>query len=197
MSETQSEQVLNIETNGNRTAPYSNADIAADHPDLVSSADTIRIRWFPWLEKVAPVELLKVDGGYTELAREMFADYAQAVKRDRLAPNDWVATTKDKYSQEWSNGGIFAGELMPDEVGSALAIAQQSAMVQGNQNQHEKTDLEDWIDDILSAEESFSEAELQAFRARGAKRGLARFKIETQTELEVYNELQKKRMNQQ
>ncbi|NET39086.1 MAG: hypothetical protein F6K19_45115 [Cyanothece sp. SIO1E1] len=155
---------------------------------------TLRTRWYPWLLKVAPEPLLKHEGRFTELARTLFSDFAQNVKQGDMKSEDWVVATKTKYAQEWGSAGVIEGELMPDEVGGVLALMQS----QNTNLQHlidtEMRDLQDFIDQVNETETNFSEAELQAFRANGAKRGIARFKLETQTELEVYNVLKQKRM---
>lgn len=90
-------------------APYSAQQIAQRHADLKVKEVTVRTRWFPWLEKVAPLALLKDKKGYTELAAEMFDDFAQKVKREGMDSKEWVADAKARFSQEWGNVGIIEG----------------------------------------------------------------------------------------
>lgn len=177
--------------------PYSAQQIAQRHSDLKVKEVTVRTRWFPWLEKVAPLPLLKEKKGYTELAAEMFDDFAQKVKREGMKSEDWVIAAKARFSQEWGNVGVIEGELMPDEVGGALATLQTQGSHLQQQFQAELADLQGFVDQLNEVEEDFSEAELQMFKAKGAMRGVKRFKIETQSELEVLHELRQQRMNGQ
>jgi Asp-tRNA(Asn)/Glu-tRNA(Gln) amidotransferase C subunit len=178
-------------------APYSAQRISQRYPDLKVKEVTIRTRWFPWLLKVAPEPLLKMKNGYTDLAVLMFDDFAQKVKRDGMKSEAWVEDAKARFSQEWGNAGVIEGELMPEEVGGALATLQ----TQGNNLQQafqaELEDLQAFVDQLNEVDEDFSEAELQMFKAKGAMRGVKRFRVETQTELEIYNQLRQQRMKGQ
>ena len=49
------------------TARYTAQEIAQTHNVAES---TVRTRWFEWLVKVAPAELLKDDRGYSERSEE-------------------------------------------------------------------------------------------------------------------------------
>ena len=60
------------------SAHYSAQAIAQTHN---VSESTVRTRWFEWLVKVAPAELLKDDRGYTELARTLFNEFAEVKLR--------------------------------------------------------------------------------------------------------------------
>ena len=55
-------------------APYSGAQLAMElaialRAGFANAESIFRTRWLPWLQKVAPMELLKTEDGYTELAR--------------------------------------------------------------------------------------------------------------------------------
>ena len=175
-------------TVGSTGAHYSAKQLAAEF-NVASS--TLRTRWYPWLEKVAPKDLLKTEAGYTELAHTLFSELAQVDATERPA---WVADAKTRYADEWSNAGVIDAELMPEEVGGVLAMmnnqhnASELAIAQQTQS------IESLIESLQQAENSFSEAELAAFRAAGVQRGLARFQVETQAELETLNHLRTKRM---
>lgn len=175
-------------------APYSTQDIADRYPDIGVKEVTIRTRWFPWLTRVAPEPLLKVGGSYTDLAAELFDDFAQKVKRDGMDSKAWVEDAKQRYSHEWGSVGVIDGELMPEEVGGALALLQTQGSSLQTQLAAEMADLEAFVDQLSNVEDDFSEAELNMFRAKGAMRGVKRFKVETQAELGTYNLLKKKRM---
>ena len=58
----------------------------------------------------------------------------------------------------------------------------------------ELAELDAFIEQVNAAEADFTEAELRTFRATGARRGIQRFKLETQAELETLNRLRQKRM---
>lgn len=107
------------DTSGQR-APYSTVCLAQE---LKVSESTLRKRWFEWLLKVAPEPLLKMEGGYTELARTLFHEFSKVKQRDRKA---WVTDAKARYSAEWSSAGVIDAELMPDEVGGTLALLNES-----------------------------------------------------------------------
>lgn len=83
---------------------------------------------------------------------------------------------------------------MPDNVGSALALMQTNNSNLGALLDEEIGNIEAFLEQLGSAEANFSEAELQSFRMAGARRGIQRFKVETQAELETVNELRQHRM---
>lgn len=175
------------------TAPSTGAHYTAKQlsEEYSIASATLRNRWFPWLKKVAPEQLLKTSDGYTELARTLFSELKEVDTTERSA---WVADAKARYAPEWESAGVIEAELMPDEVGGVLATlnTQQSSAELAIQS--DLQELDGFIDSIKQTEASFSEAEIASFRTKGAKRGIARFKIETQTELEVYNRLQQQRL---
>ncbi|MDJ0704689.1 MAG: hypothetical protein QNJ46_15505 [Leptolyngbyaceae cyanobacterium MO_188.B28] len=174
-----------------QTAHYSAKQIA---DQLQVGESTIRTRWFEWLKKVAPEPLLKDKQGFTELARSLFAEFAQVEKGDRP---QWVADAKARYAQEWGSAGVIEGELMPDQVGGALALLNRRNSSLQQSLETELADLEAFVQQVNEAEADFSQAELEAFRTSGAKRGIVRFKIETQAELEMLNTLRQQRMGGQ
>jgi hypothetical protein len=141
--------------------------------------------------KVAPAELLKDDQGYSELAHSLFAEFSAVAKQERSA---WVADAKAKYSQEWSAVGIIDGELMPEEVGSVLAAMQQRGDHADQEIALQLAAVENFLGDLYRAEVDMSEGEIKTYRANGVQRGLQRFQLETQTELEVLNMLRNKRI---
>jgi hypothetical protein len=173
---------------------YSIQDVAKRYPDIGVKEVTIRTRWFEWLRRVAPERLLKDGGRYTALAVELFDDFAQRVKRERMDSKAWVEDAKHRYSHEWSSAGVLDGELMPEEVGNALAILQTQGSALQTAYQQELADLQAFVDQVNTAEDDFSEAELQRFKTQGALRGVKRFKVETQAELGAYNALRQQRM---
>ena len=122
------------------SARYTAQQIAQTHN---VGESTVRTRWFDWLVKVTPAELLKDNAGYTELARTLFEEFAEIKHSDR---NQWVVDTKARYAAEWSNAGVIEGELMPDSVSSALALHQtQNGMMQQS-IAAELADLESFVD---------------------------------------------------
>ncbi|MEM9485010.1 MAG: hypothetical protein AAGA83_15130 [Cyanobacteria bacterium P01_F01_bin.116] len=155
------------------------------------SDSTVRNRWFPWIAKVAPEPLLKEGKGYTELARSLFAEFAQVPKNER---DVWVEAARSRYSHEWASAGVIEGELMPDSVGGTLALLEVSNAHNDALVKEELGNLEDFLNQIGEVEADFSDAELQSFRMAGARRGIQRFKVETQAELDTLNELRQRRM---
>jgi len=173
---------------------YSIQDIASRYPDIGMKAVTIRTRWFEWLRRVAPEPLLKDGGRYTTLAVELFDDFAQRVKREDMDSKEWVEDAKRRYAPEWGSVGVMEGELMPDEVGNALALVKTQGSALQTTYQKEMADIQAFVEQLNTAEDDFSEAELQRFKAQGALRGVKRFKVETQAELAAYNTLRHQRM---
>jgi hypothetical protein len=173
---------------------YSTQQIASRYPDIGVKEGAIRTRWFVWLERVAPEPLLKQGGKYTDLAAELFDDFAQRVKREGMDSNAWVADAKARFSHEWGSAGVIDGEFMPDEVGNALALLQTQGSSLQSQLAAEMADIEAFVEQLGDVEDEFSQAELDMFRAKGALRGVKRFKVETQAELGTYNLLKKKRI---
>ncbi len=155
------------------------------------SDSTIRNRWFEWICKAAPAELLKDKEGFTELGRTLFAEFAEVKTCDR---DTWVTDAKSRYAQEWSNAGVIEGELMPDSVSSALALRQtQNGMMQQSIAE-ELADLENFVDQLAVTEADFSDAELASFKSAGQRRGMMRYKLELQAEMDAYGQLKQRRM---
>ncbi|MEM6840104.1 MAG: hypothetical protein AAF609_25130 [Cyanobacteria bacterium P01_C01_bin.120] len=102
--------------------------------------------------------------------------------------------TKARYAAECSNAGVIEGELMPDSVSSALALRQtQNGMMQQSITQ-ELADLETFVDQLAVTEADFSDAELASFQSAGQRRGMMRYKLELQAEMDTYSHLKQRRM---
>ena len=186
MNSTDPRTVADIKSHA--SARYTAQQIAQTHN---VGESTVRTRWFDWLLKVAPAELLKDRAGYTELARTLFEEFAEVKHCDR---DTWVTNAKSRYSHEWSNAGVIEGELMPDSVSSALALRQtQNGMMQQSIAQ-ELADLESLVDQLAVTEADFSDAELASFQSAGQRRGMMRYKPELQAEMDTYGQLKQRRM---
>jgi len=170
------------------SARYSAQEIAQTHSVAES---TVRTRWFEWLVKVAPTELLKDGTSYTELARTLFDEFAQVEKCDRKS---WVTDAKSRYAQEWSSAGVIEGELVPEEVGSVLALRQTQTTQMELAVAEQLANLEAMIDQANTAEVNLSEAELKAATTRGQQRAIALHQAELQAELQTTNLLRQRRM---
>ena len=59
-----------------------------------------------------------------------------------------VADAKARYSAEWGSVGIIDGELMPDAVGSALALLQTNNGALNSQLSIELAGLESFVDQL-------------------------------------------------
>ena len=171
-------------------AHYSAKQLATE---LGTSSSNLRTRWFEWVKKVAPEQLLKTEQGYTELARTLLGEFRSVNTAEREA---WVIDAKHRYAHEWESAGVIEAELIPDEVGGVLATLSSQNTSSEIALQKDLEDLDSFIDGLKQAESSFSEAEVARFRLNGAQRGVARFKIEAQAEAEVYNRLQQKKLEQ-
>ncbi|MBE9157011.1 hypothetical protein IQ265_09260 [Nodosilinea sp. LEGE 06152] len=169
-------------------APYSGAQLAGE---LAIAESTLRTRWLPWLERVAPVELLRTEAGYTDLARSLVLEFKQVPSR-KAAREKWVAEAKQRYSREFSLDGLV-GPGVCGELGNALALVRQ----QGSQMQLSATpgfeQLKDLIGQQSKVQADFDAAEVAAMRARGLNRGVQRFQIEVEAEDSAYFELRRLR----
>lgn len=155
------------------------------------SEATIRNRWFEWIAKVAPEPLLKDGSGYTELARTLFEEFSTVKKRER---DRWVTEAKAHYAQEWGSAGVIEGELIPQSVGGALAMLQSNNADASLALAAEMEEALGFNTQLDLVEAEFSEAELEALRLRGARRGILQFKIEAQATTDTYNQLRQKSM---
>ncbi|NEQ51434.1 MAG: hypothetical protein F6K11_15050 [Leptolyngbya sp. SIO3F4] len=175
-----------------RTATEQGTYTAVQLGEQLGVSDaTIRNRWYQWIEQVAPEPLLKQGSTYTELARTLFYEFSRVKHCDR---NQWVTNTKARYAHEWSNAGVIEGELMPDSVSSALALRQtQNGMMQQS-IAADLADLENFVDQLAVTEADFSDAELASFKAAGQRRGIMRYKLELQAEMDTYGHLKQRRM---
>ena len=169
-------------------APYTSAELA---DELAIAESTLRTRWLLWLERVAPVELLKTEAGYTDLARSLALEFKQ-VPSKKAAREKWAAEAKQRYSREFSPDGLV-GPGVCGELGSALALVRQ----QGSQMQQASaTNLEQLkalITQQGQVQADFDAAEVAAMRARGLNRGVQRFQIEAEAEDSTYFELRRLR----
>lgn len=170
---------------------YTAKEIAAEHN--VTDA-TVRNRWFDWLTKVAPVPLLKEGKSYTELAHTLFAEFAAVDKAERPA---WVADAKARYASEWGAVGISDCEIMPDDVGNALALIQTNLALSNSALTAELSQVEKFIETMNAIDETYSEAEVSSWAAAGAKKGIARFKTEQVAEAQTLAALRQQRMGGQ
>ncbi|MEM9008749.1 MAG: hypothetical protein AAGE59_35215 [Cyanobacteria bacterium P01_F01_bin.86] len=169
-------------------APYSGAQLAME---LAIAESTFRTRWLPWLQKVAPMELLKTEDGYTELARSLALEFRQ-VPSKKAQRERWVTEAKERYSREFMPSGITP-EGVSDALGGALALLRD----QGGKLQTEADEqlqlLQALIESQSQVEAEFDEAEIEEMRASGMKRGVTRFQIETEAEDAAYYGLRKAR----
>jgi len=169
-----------------QSARYTAQQIADEHG---VKEVTIRTRWFNWLLEVAPEPLLRDKSGFTELARSLFSDFAQRVKTEGMKSKDWAIDAKARYSQEWASAGVIDGELLPPEVGGALATLQNKAGSLQQKGLQLMERLQRLNEQAAVTSTDFSQGEINLYRARGAVRGMERFEVEVTAELETYNQL--------
>lgn len=170
----------------NHPAPYCSDELASE---LGIAESTLRTRWFSWLQKVAPVELLTMEGGYTELARSLFSEFAQLPSKKK-AREQWVSEAKQRYSREFMPSGVTP-DGVPNELGGALALLQSQGNALQSAADAQLLELQALISQQAQMEAEFDAAEIAAMRAAGAKRGVMRFQIETQEEDAAYYQLRK------
>ncbi|MBD2093168.1 hypothetical protein H6F67_25310 [Microcoleus sp. FACHB-1515] len=175
-------------TPGAHSAHYTAQAIAAEHSDLAKEV-TIRTRWYPWIAKVAPEPLLKTEQGFTELARSLFADYAQHVKRDGMTPTSWVESAKARYSQEWQSAGVIEAEVLPPEVGGTLALASVQVSTLTQTGEERKARLLRMIEQNRSAEGNLSQSRREIAEQRGINAALDEFEIELEAKTRTLNQL--------
>ncbi|MBD2088362.1 hypothetical protein H6F67_00550 [Microcoleus sp. FACHB-1515] len=175
-------------TSSAQARTYTAQAIAAEHEDLAKEV-TIRTRWYPWVAKVAPEPLLKTEHGYTELARSLFADYAQHVKRDGMAPISWVESAKARYSQEWQSAGVIEAEVLPPEVGGTLALASVQVSTLTQRGEERKARLLKLIEQNRSAEGNLSQSRREIAEQRGINAALDEFEIELESKTRTLNQL--------
>lgn len=179
---------VEVVTEINHPAPYTSHELA---DELGIAESTLRTRWLPWITKVAPIELLVTEAGYTELARSLFSEFSQLSKK-KAARERWVGDAKTRYSREFMPGGITP-EGVPDELGSALALLQNRGNVLQSTADDQLQRLQQLIESQAQVEAEFDEAEIAAIRAAGMKRGALRFQIEAEAEDSAYYGLRKAR----
>jgi hypothetical protein len=169
-------------------APYTSAELAGE---LAIAESTLRTRWLPWLERVAPVELLKTTEGYTDLARSLALEFKQ-VPSKKAAREKWAAEAKQRYSREFSPDGLV-GPGVCGELGSALALVKQ----QGSQIQLSATADFERLKALITqqgrVQADFDAAEVAAMQAQGMNRGVQRFQIEAEAEDSTYFQLRRLR----
>lgn len=143
---------------------------------------TIRTRWYPWINKVAPEPLLKKGKSYTELARTLFADLSKFDGSDRA---QWVKGAKQRYSAEWESVGVIEGELMPEEVGGMLALVNQQQESLASSNQSAMADVDAFIDAYKTAEANISKGRKNKLDEEAAAEAIAEFKHKHTRKLQI------------
>ncbi|MBE9067183.1 hypothetical protein IQ260_11000 [Leptolyngbya cf. ectocarpi LEGE 11479] len=198
MNSTQADVTPHVRQNiePHRGGHYTAQQIAEAHN---VSDSTIRNRWFEWIGKVAPSELLKDKEGYTELGRTLFEEFANIQvcesPKERLRQRDsWVEQARVRYSAEWESAGIFEGELVPEEVSQVLALRNTQTSNLQTSVAAQLANIEAMIDQANTAELNLSEADIQAAAARGQQRAIALYQAEMQAELQTTNLLRQRRM---
>jgi hypothetical protein len=169
-------------------APYTSTELATE---LAIAESTLRTRWLPWLLKVAPVELLVDDSGYTELARSLFREFSKLSKK-KADRERWVSEAKARYSREFMPGGVTP-EGVSEELGGALALLRDQGSKLQTAADAQLAELQALIESQSQVEDEFDQAEIAAMRAAGAKRGVMRFQIEAEQEDSAYYQLRKAR----
>ncbi|MEE4204490.1 MAG: hypothetical protein V2I45_12740 [Halieaceae bacterium] len=169
-------------------APYAGKQLAEE---LKIGESTFRTRWLDWLLKVAPIELLKTDDGYTELARSLALEFQQ-VPNKKANRDRWVAEAKARYSREFMPDGITP-QGVSEELGGALALLRDQGSKLQTAADEQLAELQALIESQAQVEDEFDQAEIAAMRAAGAKRGVMRFQIEAEQEDAAYYQLRKLR----
>jgi hypothetical protein len=169
-------------------APYTAVFLAKEN----GVADvTLRTRWFPQLCNAAPESALKTSKGYTELARQLFSSYASAVASGNLSVHAWVEQEKTKHAHEWAQAEaeVVSAELVPDEATVSLSTLKGNNLSLQQQMETQLAQLEQFSQAIDDMELEFSAQELEEFRMKGAMRGMQRYQVERQAELQAYHTL--------
>lgn len=167
---------------------YTAQEIADQHS---VKAVTVRTRWFPWLCKVAPAQLLKTEAGYTELANTLFGEFASVHNKERHA---WVIDAKARYSQEWGSVGVIDCEVMPAVVGSCLALLSANTSAIQQTIAIELDQVGQFVDQLNLTDADFSRAEMEQSIALGTQKAIAQFKAEEIARVQTLNDLRQRRI---
>jgi hypothetical protein len=159
--------------------------------ELEIGESTFRTRWLDWLLKVAPIELLKTDDGYTELARSLALEFKQ-VPSKKANRDRWVTEAKARYSREFMPDGITPAGVS-EELGGALALLRDQGSKLQTAADEQLAELQALIESQSQVEDEFDQAEIASMKAAGAKRGVMRFQIEAEQEDAAYYQLRKVR----
>ena len=178
--------VQHMEACAERT--YTAQEIAEEHN---VKAVTVRTRWFDWLLKVAPKPLLKNGKQFTYLAYTLFADFAHVHHSEREA---WVREQREHLASEWGGVGVSDCEVMPSEVGTALALVTTNLAIANQSLTAELATVTDFVNQLNASEIDFSEAEVQSWAAAGARKAIAQFKTEEVAHAQTLNALRQQRM---
>mgnify|MGYP001793182930 CR=1 FL=1 len=143
-----------------------------------------------WLTQVAPIELLKQGKGtYTELTRTLLNEFVQVDEKARSA---WVLDAKERYAAEWNYAGGIDCEVIPDTVGSALALLSNNNLALQQSLDAELAEVEDFIVKLNTAEDNYSQGEVEQWIANGKRRAVAQFKTEEVIKAQTMNTLRQK-----
>jgi hypothetical protein len=170
------------------TAPYTAIFLAREN----NIADvTLRTRWYRQLCEVAPESALKANRGYTDLARQLFRSYAETVASGNLSVHAWIAQEKQNHTHEWAQAEaeIISAELVPDEATVSLSTLRTSNQQLQQQMETQMAKLQQFAQSVDDLQTEFSAQDLERFQMNGALRGMKRFEVETQAELQTYHSL--------
>ena len=152
---------------------------------------TVRNRWFEWLCKVAPAQLLKSGKSYTELAHTLFDEFSKVDKAERHA---WVADAKARYAAEWGSVGVIDCEVMPAAVGGTLALLQTNLQASNQALSLELAQVSEFVSQLNATDADYSQAEVETWAANGAKKAVAQFKTEEVARAQTLAALRQQRM---
>jgi hypothetical protein len=175
-------------------APYTAVFLAKE---CGISDVTLRTRWFKQVCQAVPKSQLKEGRGFTDLARELFQDYAQTVATGQISVDAWIDLQKQKYAHEWAQDEVEVvnAELVPEIATTSLALLKTTNLSLSEQMKVQLAQVQQFSQSLEVMETEFSEQELEAIRMRGAMRGMQRFQIEEQSALEVYHGLRNQKTN--
>ena len=154
----------------------------------------VRNGWYKWLLKVAPAELLKDGKSFTTFAKTLFDEFAAVDPAERHA---WVADAKQRYAPEWSSAGVIDCDVVPDSVGTTLALLSANNSTLQASIALQFTEINAFIDGMNTADADLSQGQQQQAIARGTQQAIQQFKLEETVKETVLNELRQRRMGGQ
>ncbi|NJP11665.1 MAG: hypothetical protein HC866_21170 [Leptolyngbyaceae cyanobacterium RU_5_1] len=126
------------------------------------------------------------------MASDLLDDFAHCCKLGNQQPADWVKGAKQRFTDPLSQSTALSISVVTEVRDLARSRADQEREA----GDIELKELQDLITEFRGAESDLSDTEIRLAQERGARKGIAKFKVELKAEIETVSQLRKQVMGE-